>query len=65
MCRFLLFLFDNVPVRAYYEGMSRDNEPKKSRLTKQQAQKVRELMEDGGYSREEAKAWVLTFGGDQ
>jgi hypothetical protein len=34
---------------------------KKTKLTKEQAKKVRELMTDGGYSRAEAMAWVLAF----
>ncbi len=34
---------------------------KRARLTRAQSAKVRELMEDGGYSRAEAVAWVTTF----
>lgn len=37
-------------------------EQKRRGLTKEQAKAVRELVEDGGYSRAEAIAWVLAFG---
>lgn len=35
---------------------------KRVKLTKEQAREVRSLIEDGGYTRAEAIAWVLQFG---
>lgn len=37
---------------------------KRARLTKEQAREVRSLIEDSGYTRAEAVAWVLAFGAE-
>ncbi len=43
--------------------MNAASKASRPKLTKEQAAEVRSLIEDGGYTRAEAVAWVLSFGG--
>ncbi len=54
---------EGVPVAAAAEAMRRETQ-RTTRLTASQRREVRSLQEDSGYSRAEAVAWVLAFGGE-